>query len=78
VVIQPSIAADVSLLEATLEAARRGVDVKILLGSAWYNTDENERLAADLERVADRADLPLEVRLVEDTDRFEKIHAKGW
>jgi phosphatidylserine/phosphatidylglycerophosphate/cardiolipin synthase-like enzyme len=77
VVIQPSIAADVSLLEATLEAARRGVDVKILLGSAWYNTDENERLAADLERVADRADLPLEVRLVEDTDRFEKIHAKG-
>ncbi|WP_226040987.1 phospholipase D-like domain-containing protein [Natrinema sp. DC36] len=76
-VVQPSIAADVSLLEATLEAARRGVDVKILLGSTWYNADENERLAADLERVADREDLPLEVRLVADTDRFEKIHAKG-
>ncbi|ELY78282.1 phospholipase D-like domain-containing protein [Natrinema pallidum] len=76
-VIQPSINADVSLLEATLAAARRGVDVKLLLGSTWYNADENEALAADLERVADREDLPLEVRLVEDTDRFEKIHAKG-
>ncbi|ELY89645.1 phospholipase D-like domain-containing protein [Natrinema altunense] len=76
-VIQPSINADVSLLEATLAAARRGVDVKLLLGSTWYNADENKALAADLERVADREDLPLEVRLVEDTDRFEKIHAKG-
>ncbi|PCR91425.1 phospholipase D-like domain-containing protein [Natrinema ejinorense] len=76
-VIQPSIAADVSLLEATVEAARRGVDVRILLGSAEYNADENEALAADLERTAERESLPLEVRLVEDTDRFEKIHAKG-
>jgi phosphatidylserine/phosphatidylglycerophosphate/cardiolipin synthase-like enzyme len=76
-VLQPSIANDVSLLEATLDAARRGVDVRILLGSARYNADENEALATDLERIADRDDLPLEVRLVEDTDRFEKIHAKG-
>ncbi|MFC6767979.1 phospholipase D-like domain-containing protein, partial [Natrinema soli] len=76
-VIQPAITADVSLLESTLEAARRGVDVRLLLGSAWYNADENERLAADLKRIADREDLPLEVRLVADTDRFEKIHAKG-
>ncbi|ELY70136.1 phospholipase D-like domain-containing protein [Natrinema versiforme] len=76
-VIQPSIAADVSVLEETLAAARRGVDVRILLGSTWYNADENEALAADLERVAEQEDIPLEVRLVEDTDRFEKIHAKG-
>ncbi|WP_226005864.1 phospholipase D-like domain-containing protein [Natrinema salinisoli] len=76
-IIQPSIAADVSLLEATIEAARRGVDVRILLGSAEYNVDENEELATGLERAAEREDLPLEVRLVEDTDRFEKIHAKG-
>ncbi|WP_222919517.1 phospholipase D-like domain-containing protein [Natrinema sp. SYSU A 869] len=76
-IVQPSIAADVSLLESTLEAARRGVNVKLLLGSTWYNADENEALAADLERIADREDLSLEVRLVEDTDRFAKIHAKG-
>ncbi|TMT85967.1 phospholipase [Haloterrigena sp. H1] len=76
-VVQPSIATDVSLLESTLAAARRGVDVRILLGSTWYNADENERLAADLERLAASDDLPLEVKLVADTDRFEKIHAKG-
>ncbi|WP_254763657.1 phospholipase D-like domain-containing protein [Natrinema marinum] len=76
-VVQPSIAADVSLLEATVEAARRGVEVRILLGSTWYNAEENERFVADLERLATTDDLPLEVRLVEDTDRFEKIHAKG-
>ncbi|MFD1564089.1 phosphatidylserine/phosphatidylglycerophosphate/cardiolipin synthase family protein [Haloarchaeobius amylolyticus] len=76
-VVQPSIAPDVSLLESTLDAARRGVDVRILLGSTWYNAEENERLAADLERLAANNDLPLEVQLVADTDRFEKIHAKG-
>ncbi|WP_339103973.1 phospholipase D-like domain-containing protein [Haloterrigena salinisoli] len=76
-VLQPSIADDVSLLESTLEAARRGVDVRILLGSTEYNADENRALAADLERLADRENLQLDVRLVEDTDRFEKIHAKG-
>ena len=76
-IIQPSIATDVSLLESTLEAARRGVDVRILLGSTWYNAEENERLAAEIERLAARDDLSLEVQLVEDTDRFEKIHAKG-
>ncbi|OLZ41466.1 phospholipase [Natrinema saccharevitans] len=76
-VLQPSIADDVSLLESTLEAARRGVEVRVLLGSAEYNAEENEALAADLERIADRENLPLEVRLVGDTDRFEKIHAKG-
>ncbi|MFA9415331.1 phosphatidylserine/phosphatidylglycerophosphate/cardiolipin synthase family protein [Natrinema sp. HArc-T2] len=76
-VLQPSVAADVSLLEPTIEAARRGVEVRILLGSTWYNADENERLAADLERLAAREALPLEVQLVGDTDRFGKLHAKG-
>ncbi|WP_408958966.1 phospholipase D-like domain-containing protein [Natrinema sp. 74] len=76
-VVQPTIAADVSLLEATVEAARRGVEVRILLGSAWYNAEGNEGLVADLERLAKNDDLPIEVRLVGDTDRFEKIHAKG-
>ncbi len=76
-VLQPSIAADVSVLEPTLEAARRGVEVRILLGSAEYNAEENEALATDLERIADREGLPLEVRLMGDSDRFEKLHAKG-
>ncbi|MDG5762028.1 phospholipase D-like domain-containing protein [Natronococcus sp. A-GB1] len=74
---QASIADDVSLLEATLDAARRGVDVRILLDSSWYVEDEHETLVADLERTADKEELSLEAELVEDTDAFEKIHAKG-
>ncbi len=65
------------LLEASLEAARRGVDVRILLDATWYVEDENRELAAWLERTADAEDLPLEVRLVEPRGRFEKLHAKG-
>ncbi|MFU8866774.1 phospholipase D-like domain-containing protein [Natronococcus sp.] len=74
---QATVADDVSLLEATLEAARRGVDVRILLDSSWYVEDEHEALAADLERTAEEEGLSLEVRLVDDTDAFEKVHAKG-
>jgi cardiolipin synthase A/B len=39
--------------------------------------DENEALVDDLERTAAEEGLPLEARLVGDTDDFEKIHAKG-
>ncbi|RQG96660.1 phospholipase D-like domain-containing protein [Natrarchaeobius chitinivorans] len=75
---QASIAPDGSVLEETLAAARRGVDVRILLDATWYHEDENAELVADLERAAADEDLPLEAKLVDDrTDRFEKIHAKG-
>ncbi|MFC6717525.1 phosphatidylserine/phosphatidylglycerophosphate/cardiolipin synthase family protein [Natrialbaceae archaeon GCM10025810] len=74
---QPRIAADVSLLEEAIEAARRGVEVRILLDSSWYVEDENEALKADLERAAADEDLPLEIRLVDPGGRFEKIHTKG-
>ncbi|MCU4741817.1 phospholipase D-like domain-containing protein [Natronoglomus mannanivorans] len=65
------------LLEETLEAARRGVEVRILLDASWYVEDENRDLVRWLERTADEEDLPLEARLVEPRNRFEKIHAKG-
>lgn len=74
---QASIAADATVLEETVAAARRGVDVRILLDSTWYHEDENAALRDDLERTAAAEDLPLEVELVDETDRFEKIHAKG-
>ncbi|SDQ42462.1 phospholipase D-like domain-containing protein [Natronobacterium texcoconense] len=74
---QASIADDTQLLEETVDAARRGVDVRILLDSTWYHEDDNAALADDLGRTAQSEDLPLEVRLLEDSDRFEKIHAKG-
>ncbi|GAB3665249.1 phospholipase D-like domain-containing protein [Halopiger thermotolerans] len=74
---QASIDGEFALLEAVLDAARRGVDVEILLDSTWYHEEENAAVADRLERIAAAEDLPLEVRLAEDTDRFEKIHAKG-
>jgi phosphatidylserine/phosphatidylglycerophosphate/cardiolipin synthase-like enzyme len=64
-------------LRATLRAARRGVEVRILLSSAWYVEEENRRLVRWLNERADDEDLPLEARLAEPNNRFEKIHAKG-
>ncbi|ELY94913.1 phospholipase-like protein [Natrialba chahannaoensis JCM 10990] len=74
---QASIDPSLSLLEETVDAARRGVDVRILLDSTWYHEDDNEALAADLEHIAESEGLSIDVQLVDDTDRFEKIHAKG-
>lgn len=74
---QASIDGEFALLEAVVDAARRGVDVEILLDSTWYHEEENAAVADRLERIADEEDIPLEVRLVDDTGRFEKIHAKG-
>jgi len=68
---------DLSVLEAALEAAERGVDVRVLLDASWYNEDENRAIVDSLEAQADRDGLPLEARLVEAGDQFEKIHAKG-
>lgn len=68
---------DVSLVAETVEAARRGVDVRILLDSSWYVEEDNAKLKATLEQTAAAENLPLEVALVEPENRFEKIHAKG-
>ncbi|MCU4924988.1 phospholipase D-like domain-containing protein [Halobacteria archaeon AArc-dxtr1] len=68
---------DLSLIEKVVDAARRGVDVRILLDSEWYVEDENQAVADELEEVASTEEIPIEVRLVEPDDRFEKIHAKS-
>jgi phosphatidylserine/phosphatidylglycerophosphate/cardiolipin synthase-like enzyme len=64
-------------LQAVLDAAARGVEVRILLSSAWYVEEENRQLAAWLTDQAEAADLPLSVRLADPDGAFEKIHAKG-
>jgi phosphatidylserine/phosphatidylglycerophosphate/cardiolipin synthase-like enzyme len=66
-----------SLLRATLRAARRGVEVKILLSSAWYVAEDNQNLVDWLNEVAEREDLPLEARMANPRGKYEKIHAKG-
>ncbi|MFC4356734.1 phosphatidylserine/phosphatidylglycerophosphate/cardiolipin synthase family protein [Halobium salinum] len=78
VVVQPTVGGpEQAMLRACVRAARRGVDVRILLSRAWYVVDDNRRLADRLNGRAEREGIPLEVRVAEPTDRFEKIHAKG-
>ncbi|QLG29411.1 phospholipase [Halorarum halophilum] len=75
-VVQPTVE-DGPMLTATRRAAERGVEVRILLSSAWYVREENEALAGRLNGWADRAGLPLEARLADPAGRYGKIHAKG-
>lgn len=77
-VLQPSLGRqDNALVRATLRAAQRGVEVRILLSGAWYSAEENEALVAWLNDWADRNDAPLSARISEPDGRYEKIHAKG-
>ncbi|WP_436910236.1 phospholipase D-like domain-containing protein [Halosimplex marinum] len=77
-VIQMSVdGRDQRFLRATVRAARRGVDVRLLLSGAWYVEEENRRLVEHLRGVAEREDLPLTAKLAEPGGDFEKIHAKG-
>lgn len=64
-------------LQALLDAARRGVRVRLLLSSAWYVEEENRQLKTWLDEQAAAEDLPLTVRIADPADSFEKIHAKG-
>ncbi|WP_262342768.1 phospholipase D-like domain-containing protein [Haloplanus rubicundus] len=77
-VIQPSIGRrDGPLLRATIRAAERGVEVRVLVSGAWYVAEENAALVEWLNGVATRRDLPLTARVAEPAGRYEKIHAKG-
>lgn len=67
---------DQSLVAATVEAARRGVEVRILLSSAWYVEEENQRVVDRLNRIAEREELSLTARLARPRG-YEKVHAKG-
>jgi phosphatidylserine/phosphatidylglycerophosphate/cardiolipin synthase-like enzyme len=76
-VVQVSVERDHPFVTAAFDAARRGVEVRILLSGAWYVRGENEATVAWFNRRAERANLPLEARVAEPGDRFEKVHAKG-
>lgn len=68
---------ELPLLNAVLEAAGRGVDVRILLSGEWYVEEENRELKRWLEDQAEAAGLSLSVRLADPQGKYEKIHAKG-
>jgi phosphatidylserine/phosphatidylglycerophosphate/cardiolipin synthase-like enzyme len=64
-------------VRAALDAARRGVRVRILLSGAWYVRAENRNLTRWLNDRADAEGLPLSAKVADPRGRFEKIHAKG-
>jgi phosphatidylserine/phosphatidylglycerophosphate/cardiolipin synthase-like enzyme len=77
-VIQLSIdGPDDRFLRATVRAARRGVDVRVLLSSAWYVREDNRRIVERLRERAESEGLPIRAKLADPAGRYEKIHAKG-
>jgi phosphatidylserine/phosphatidylglycerophosphate/cardiolipin synthase-like enzyme len=68
-------------LDAAIDAARRGVKVRIILDASWFNIQDqfdNDEMAAFINRYADADGLPLEARLYQgDRAGITKIHTKG-
>ncbi|GAA0658425.1 phospholipase D-like domain-containing protein [Salarchaeum japonicum] len=68
---------DDRFLNATLDAARRGVRTHVLLGGAWYVREENRALAERLRETAREEGLSLRARVVDPRSRFDHLHVKG-
>ena len=68
-------------LSAAVNASRRGVRVRVLLDSFWYNIEEekdNDEMAALINRIGASEHIPLEARCADlVTSNIEKIHNKG-
>jgi len=70
-------------LDETIAAARRGVDVRVLLDSSWYNIDENDAMNNDdvvaaLKEIADAEGIPLAAKLANPLSHgLMKFHNKG-
>jgi hypothetical protein len=68
-------------LAAAINASRRGVAVRVLLDSYWYNVDDtkdNDEMAALINQIAATEHLPLEARCADlQSGGIEKIHNKG-
>ena len=68
-------------LSAAINASRRGVHVRVLLDSYWYNIEEekdNDEMVALINRIGAAERLPLEARCADlPTNQIEKIHNKG-
>ncbi len=68
-------------LQEAIEAARRGVSVRVLLDSSWFNTEgseDNDEMAAYINRVARSEGIPLSARCADlKRNNLDKIHNKG-
>jgi phosphatidylserine/phosphatidylglycerophosphate/cardiolipin synthase-like enzyme len=68
-------------LATAINASRRGVHVRVLLDSYWYNTEDekdNDEMAALISRIGTTEQIPLEGRCADlSASNLEKIHNKG-
>ncbi|MDV4341766.1 phospholipase [Methanoculleus sp. YWC-01] len=68
-------------LTAAIDASRRGVVVRVLLDSVWFNTEgnaDNDEMVETINRIAAAEGLPLEARLADlEANNLAKIHNKG-
>ncbi|QSZ67404.1 phospholipase [Methanofollis aquaemaris] len=68
-------------LAAAIDAARRGVEVRVLLDAAWFNVEgakDNDEMVTWINEVARTEKLPLEARCIDlDAAGLVKVHTKG-
>ncbi len=68
-------------LAAAVDAARRGVEVRVLLDGAWFNTEDeadNDEQVRLINGIAKAGGLPLEARIIDlDAHGLVKVHTKG-
>jgi phosphatidylserine/phosphatidylglycerophosphate/cardiolipin synthase-like enzyme len=68
-------------LSAAINASRRGVHVRVLLDSYWYNIEDekdNDEMVALINRIGVSERIPLEARCADlATNKIDKIHNKG-
>jgi len=68
-------------LEAAINASRRGVCVRVLLDSYWYNIEDecdNDEMVSFINSIAAAEGIPLEARCADlELNNLEKIHNKG-
>lgn len=68
-------------LAAAINASRRGVAVRVVLDSSWFNVEgenDNDEQAAWINALARSESLPLEARCIDlDAANLEKVHTKG-
>lgn len=76
-VLAPSLERRSAVYRALVGAARRGVEVRVLLAGAWYTRAENAQVVEALRTRAEREGLSLDAKVVDPRGRFAKIHAKG-
>ncbi len=64
-------------LEAAIDAARRGCEVKILMDASWYNVESNSETVSYVNEIAEMEKLDIEARLKRDDPYLSKMHTKG-